>query len=500
MKNLLVAIVGRPNTGKSSLFNVLVGSRASIVTDEAGTTRDRVYGTTEWAGRNLTVVDTGGVDFDEGNVYAAHIREQVDIAIDLADVIVFLTDGEAGVTPEDTDIANILRRSKKPVVLAVNKLDNTKREQDTLFEFYRLNVGDPVAVSCTQKRGIGDLLDAVTTPSKTHITHQNHPTACGGPPLQGGELTTCSYQEPALGKGKKLSPLLGGVPEQREGGVVYEANEPTRIAIVGKPNAGKSSIVNRLLGEKRVMVSDVAGTTRDSIDTPFRYQGRDFILTDTAGIRRKRSIETQTIEHYSVLRALAAIRNSDVCVLVVDAVEGLTEQDVRLAGYIHDEGKPSVVVVNKWDIAGQITNHKLQITNEGEKSRLFLEYQKMLERDLAFMPYFKAVFISALTGQRVGEVMKAVESVLAASKTRITTGKLNQLFMDFAAVNPTRAKIKYVTQVAVSPPTFAVFVSKKELLPPTYMRYLENNLRKSIDFTGTPVRLLLRSNNEANDK
>ena len=443
MKTPLVAIVGRPNVGKSSLFNLLAGSRISIVADTAGITRDRIYAPVEWSGVTFTLVDTGGVDFDEGNAFAAHIREQVDIAIDLADVIIFAVDGEAGLAPTDSDIANMLRKSKKPIVLAVGKLDNDRREMNELYDFYKLKVGDPIPISCTQKRGIGDLLDAVIGHMGTRDPEQNDADQSGS----------------------------------------------VRVAIVGKPNAGKSSIVNRLLGEKRVMVSEIAGTTRDSIDTPFRYDGRDFILTDTAGIRRKRSVEVQTIEHYAVLRGLAAIRNSDVSVLVVDAVEGLTEQDVRLAGYINDEGKPSVIVINKWDIVTE--NENLRTKDEG-KSHIFLEYNKLLDRDLAFMPYYKAVFISALTGQRMGEIMRTVDMVLGNWRKRVTTGKLNQLFFDFAAVNPTRAKIKYATQVATCPPTFAVFVSKKEFLPPTYMRYLENSLRKSVDFSGTPIRLLIR--------
>ena len=444
----LVAIVGRPNVGKSSLFNLLAGHRISIVDDSAGVTRDRIYAPVEWSGHTFMLVDTGGVDFSESNAFAAHIREQVNIAIDLADTIIFLTSGEAGIHPSDMDIANLLRKSKKPIVLTVNKLDNEKREQNELYDFYKLKLGEPIGISCTQKRGIGELLDAVL----------------------------------------QSSPVYKGLDELDSDGVI-------RIAIVGKPNAGKSSVVNRLLGENRVMVSDIAGTTRDSIDTPFRYDGREYILTDTAGIRRKRSVEEQTVEHYAVMRALAAIRNSDVSVLVVDAVEGLTEQDVRLAGYIHEEGKPSVIVINKWDIAEQ--NEKLP--SAPDKARLFLEFEKMLSRDLAFMAYFKPVFISALTGQRIGEIMKAVDQVTATSKTRITTGKLNQLIFDFATVNPTRAKIKYATQVAISPPTFAIFVSKKELLPDTYMRYIENCLRKSIDFTGTPVRMLLRDSSPSGE-
>jgi GTP-binding protein len=437
MKTPLVALVGRPNVGKSSLFNALTGKRISIVSDEAGTTRDRILQNVEWSGANFTLVDTGGVDFDVNNLYSTHIKEQVDIAIDLADVIIFLVDGETGITPADSDIANMLRKCKKPIVLAVNKLDNTKRDAE-LYDFYRLKVGEPIAISCTQHRGLGDLCDAVMNNFKGRT----------------GEIPT---EAPA-------------------------DNLPLRISIVGKPNAGKSSITNKLLGENRVMVADMAGTTRDSIDTPFTWHEKKYILTDTAGVRRKRSVEVQTVEHYSVLRALAAIRNADVCVLVIDATEGITEQDVRLAGYIHDEGKPSVIVVNKWDAI------------EGEKSRLFLEWGDKLRADLAYMPYFRSVFTSAKTGQRIGEIMSAVTAVYENSCKRITTGKLNQLFMDFVSVNPIRAKVKYVTQVGINPPTFAIFVSKKQFLPPTYERYLENSLRKSVDFSGTPIKIYIREN------
>ena len=440
-KNPLVAVVGRPNVGKSSLFNVLAGKQISIVDDTPGVTRDRIYANVDWSGKNLTFIDTGGVDFDDTNMWNAHIRAQVDIAIELCDCIVFLVDGVAGITPQDTEIANLLRKSKKPIILAVNKLDNKNREAE-VYDFYKLKIGEPLPISCTQKRGLGDLLDAVI---------------------------------------ENLYPAKTGSQESKMG--TEEPEISTRIAIIGKPNAGKSSIVNRLLGEKRVMVSDIPGTTRDSIDTPFRYNERRYILTDTAGIRRKRSVEAQTIEHYSVMRALAAIRSSDVCVLVVDAELGLTEQDVRLAGYAHEEGKPSVIVINKWDLIEKDT-HTIN------------KFNKDLERDLAFMAYFKAIYISALTGQRMGEIMKTVEVVLENSKRRITTGKLNLLIGGYVSVNPTRAKLKYATQVAISPPTFAVFVSKPEELPPTYMRYLENSLRKSVDFTGTPIRILLRNNSE----
>jgi len=439
MRTPLIAIIGRPNTGKSTLLNTIVGSNVSIVDDEAGVTRDRVYADTTWSGRALSFIDTGGLDFDEkSNIYSAHIKEQVDIAIDIADAIIFVTDGMTGMTAGDQDIANLLRRAKKPIIVAVNKVDNKKIHDNNFHDFYSLGFSEVFAVSCTQRSGLGDLLDAV-------IKH------VGDAPIKSGD-----------------------------------EESPTRIAIIGKPNAGKSSIINKLLGEKRVMVSEHAGTTRDCVDTPFRFNGKDYILTDTAGIRRKRSIETQTIEHYSVVRALAAIRNSDVCVLVVDALEKLTEQDVRLAGYIDEMGKPSIVCINKWDLVEKDT-HTMH------------EFTKTLDRDLAFMSYYKSIFISALTGQRIGEIMKGVEFVLERSQTRISTGTLNALIQGFVATTPPpfvsgkRAKFMYSTQVSVSPPTFALFVNERDIVPSTYLRYLENCLRKSVDLTGTPVRLLLRN-------
>ena len=446
MKVPVIAIIGRPNVGKSTFFNTIVEKNVSITSDESGTTRDRIIERAEWAGRVFNIVDTGGLDFDDKNAFSAHIREQVDLAISFADCIIFLVDGNEGIHPHDTEIANLLRRVKRPVVLAVNKLDNRERVNN-VHDFYRLKIGQPHPLSCTQKTGIGDLLDAVFETLKTDKPNQN--------------------------------------PEDD----TNDTDQPLRIAIVGKPNAGKSSIVNRLLGEKRVMVSDIAGTTRDSIDTLFRYNNRDYIIVDTAGIRRKRSIQVATVEHYSVLRALAAIRSADVVVLVVDATLGLTEQDVRLAGYAHEEGKPSVICINKWDLVEK-------------DSYTILDFEKRLGMDLAFMSYFRSIYISAETGQRVGEVMKMVEFVRARAETRLTTGVLNNLITGFVATTPPpmnagkRPKIFYSTQVGINPPTFALFVSDREAIGTGYLRYLENCLRKSIDLSGTPVRFLLRNRSE----
>lgn len=437
-KTPVVALVGRPNVGKSTLFNTISENGQSIVDDLPGVTRDRIYADCEWAGNNFLLVDTGGVSFEEG-AFNAHIKEQVEIAVNIADVVVFVVDGMVGVTADDMKVVKLLRTFGKPLVLCVNKLDNQQLRDNTLAEFYQLGVGDPLPVSCAQKTGLGDLLDAVVQ-----------------------KLRTKNLLRPQAPQDVK------------------------RIAIIGRPNAGKSSLVNALLGEKRVMVSDIAGTTRDAVDSPFNYCGKPYILTDTAGIRRKRSVEVETVEYYSVLRAIHSIKNSDVVLLVVDATQGLTEQDVRLAGYIHEAGRPSVIVINKWDLVVK-------------DSYTQLDFDKKLAVDLAFMPYFQAIYISALTGQRLGEVMNTVERVLANTAKRITTGQLNDLILDAVAMTPPpfkagqRPKFLYATQVAVAPPTFALFVNNKNIVGKTYLRYLENTLRKSVDFSGTPVRLLLRN-------
>ena len=461
MKTPLVAIIGRPNVGKSTLFNTLIGRNLSIVDETPGVTRDRIIETAEWNGREFNLVDTGGVDFDESQAFNIHIREQVDIAISLADVIVMVVDGEVGVHPHDIEIANLLRRAKKPLVLVVNKVDNKERSHN-LYDFYKLKIGEPFPISSTQKLGLGDFLDAVV---REFVPLPQSP--------RGSKVCKRERQQ---------DEQLGDQKEE-----TY--SHTPKIAIIGKPNAGKSSIVNRLLGENRVMVSDIAGTTRDTIDAQITVNGKTYIITDTAGIRRKRSVETQTVEHYSVLRAIATIRNSDVVVLVLDATENLTEQDVRLLGYAHEAGKPSVVVVNKWDLIEKDT-------------RSMNEYQKTLLRDLAFMSYFKSIYISAKTGQRIGEVMNAVEFVLQRAQTRITTGTLNNLLGGFVATTPPplhlgkRPKFLYATQVSVHPPTFALFVSNREGVRSTYLRYLENCLRKSVDLTGTPIRFILKNRSE----
>lgn len=437
-KTPVVALVGRPNVGKSTLFNTISENGKSIVDNMPGVTRDRIYADCEWSGNNFSLVDTGGVSFEDG-AFNAHIKEQVEIAVSIADVVILVVDGMVGITTDDMKVVKLLRTFGKPLVLCVNKLDNQQLRDNTLAEFYRLGIGDPLPVSCAQKTGLGDLLDSVV-------------------------------------QKLRAKNLLRPLPPK----------DVKRIAIIGRPNAGKSSLVNALLGEKRVMVSDVAGTTRDAVDSPFNYCGKPYILTDTAGIRRKRSVEVETVEYYSVLRAIHSIKSSDVVLLVVDATQGLTEQDVRLAGYIHEAGRPSVIVINKWDLVVK-------------DSYTQLDFAKKLAADLAFMPYFQAIYISALTGQRLGEVMTAVERVLSNTERRITTGQLNDLILDAVAMTPppfksgARPKFLYATQVAVAPPTFALFVNNKNLVGKTYLRYLENTLRKSVDFSGTPVRLQLRN-------
>ena len=439
MKKPLVALIGRPNVGKSTLFNKLCGGkRKSIVKNEPGVTRDRIYGDAEWCGHAFYLVDTGGLDVKNKDAFQLNITEQAELAVELADVVILLVDGREGVVAADHDAADFLRRYNVPVVLAVNKLDNNEVEKS--YEFYELGLGEPFVISAEQNMGLGDVLDQV-------ISYFN----------------------------VKVDPELD--------------KERLNIAIVGKPNAGKSSLVNRLLGYKRVMVSDVAGTTRDAIDTPFEYDGREYMLIDTAGIRRKRSIEKDSVELYSVMRSFDAIRRSDVTILVVDAVDGLTEQDVRLAGFIHEEGKPSIILMNKWDMV--------------EKDTYTMnEFETKLKEDLKFMDYYVSLYASALTGKRIEKLMDLVNEVYEKSSYRISTGNLNEIMQNAILTNepPTqsgrRLKIKYITQGGTNPPTFIIFVNNKELMHFSYLRYLENSIRKAVDFKGTPIRLFVKDGKE----
>ena len=429
----LVAVVGRPNVGKSTLFNKLVGKRVSIVEDVEGVTRDRLYCDTDWCGKAFTLIDTGGLDVRSDDEMLSHIREQAKVAVDIADCILFVVDGRAGVTSNDREVASFLRRSGKPIVLAVNKLDNN--EVDKTYDFYELGIGEPFAVSAVQGKGLGDLLDAVTE----HL------------------------------------PEFDG---EGEDGVLD-------IAIVGKPNAGKSSLTNKILGYDRVIVSNIAGTTRDAIDTPFERDGVRYNLIDTAGIRKKSSVD-RGVEQYSVLRALAAVRRADVVFVVIDSADGVTEQDVKICGYVHEQGKPSVIVMNKWDAVEKDTHTSAIMT-------------KQLAAQLKFMDYFVAVYVSAMTGQRVEKLLAEARNVYEQASRRVTTSVLNDVVRDaILAVEPPsdngrRLKVLYATQSDVCPPTFVFFVNDEKLVHFSYRRYLENSLRKAFEFRGTPIRLVFRN-------
>ena len=433
----IVAVVGRPNVGKSTFFNKVTGKKISIVEDKPGVTRDRIYADAEWCGHSFTLIDTGGIELKSEDEMWRHIKTQAEIAIETADVILLICDVKSDITASDYDVADMLRRSRKPVVLAVNKLDNYKPEK--LFDYYSLGLGEPFGISCEQSTGIGDLLDAV-----------------------------CSHLE-------KI--------EEEESG-----DEAIKIAVVGKPNAGKSSLVNRLLGYDRTIVSNIAGTTRDAIDTVFNALGQKFVLIDTAGIRKKKAVE-EDIEYYSVIRALGAVRRADVCLMVVDSKEGLSEQDVKICGYIHEQGKPSVIVMNKWDLIEKDT-HTVN------------EFNKKLDCDLAFMDYYQSVYVSAKSGQRTDKILTMALKAVENSRRRISTGTLNELIGD--AVRTTeppskkgrQLKIYYATQDNVCPPRFVIFVNNTELVHFSYKRYLENCIRKAFDFSYTPIRILFRQRDE----
>ena len=437
MANPLIAIVGRPNVGKSTFFNKVAGRKIAITEDRPGVTRDRIYADCEWRGKPFTLVDTGGIELKSDDMMWKHIARQADVAIDTADVILFFTDGKEGLTSSDYDVAEKLRRCGKPVILVVNKVDDYS--PDKLFEFYSLGLGEPYGVSSEHSRGIGDVLDAAVA-------------------------------EFAAG-------------EQAE-------DASLKIAVVGKPNAGKSSLVNKLLGADRSIVSEVAGTTRDAIDTTFERDGQAYTLIDTAGIRRKRSVEDD-VEYYSVLRAFDAVRRADVCLLVVDCNEGLTEQDVKIIGYVHEQGKPSLIVMNKWDTVEKDTH-------------TVLRFEEKLKEDLKFMDYYKSVYISAKTGQRTEKLLTLAREVYANACRRIATGTLNDLLSDAMRVSEPpsylgrRLKLYYASQVAVRPPMFVLFVNDERLLHFSYKRYLENVIRGAFDFSGTPIRIQVRNKKEEN--
>lgn len=434
MSKPIVAVVGRPNVGKSTFFNRIVGKRIAIVEDTPGVTRDRIYGDASWLEHEFVLVDTGGIEPIKDDIISTQMRRQAQLAIDTADVIVFLVDGREGVTAADEDVADMLRRSNKPVVLGVNKVDHPKFE-DAIYDFYSLGIGNPITISGEQGLGLGDLLDEV----------------------------------------------VSFFPETES----EETAEATRIAIVGKPNVGKSSLVNALLGYERTIVSEIAGTTRDAVDTPFDYEGQPYILVDTAGIRRKRAIDEATIERYSVIRSLGAIRRADVVLIVLDANEGMSEQDVRIAGYVHEEGKASVVIVNKWDLIEKDTHTMNQ-------------FKEKLYADLAFMDYVPILFISAKTGQRVNKIFGLVQHAYEQNCLRVSTGTLNDIVNEAITITEPpsdkgrRLKIYYATQVSTKPPTFVLFVNEPALMHFSYKRYLENYLRKSFSLDATPIRLIVR--------
>lgn len=438
----IVAIVGRPNVGKSTLVNRLAGKRVSIVKDTPGVTRDRIYAETEWLGRPFTIIDTGGIEPKTDNQLLQYMRDQALNAIETADVIIFVTDGRTGMTDADAEVGLMLRRSKKPVVIAVNKLDNM-RDVSAIYEFYELGLGDPFAISAEQMQGVGDMLDAVV-----------------------------SY-----------------FPEEEE---VEEEDETLRIAVIGKPNAGKSSLVNRLLGEERVIVSDMAGTTRDAIDTRVTFGEKEYIFIDTAGIRRQSKVK-EAVEHYSVLRAVTAVERCDIAIVMIDATEGVTEQDAKIAGIAHDNGKGVIIAVNKWDAIEK-------------DDKTMYQYLHDIDATLSFMPYAQKIFISAKTGQRVDQVFEMIDMVAENQTLRVQTGVLNDILYDAMAMfqppsdKGKRLKIFYMTQVSVKPPTFVLFVNDAELMHFSYKRYLENRLRDAFGFKGTPVRFIIRERGEKETK
>lgn len=436
-RKYLVAIVGRPNVGKSSFFNKICGRRISIVKDVPGVTRDRIYADAEWCGHNFTLIDTGGIELKSQDTMFRHIREQAEVAIDVADVILFFVDGKDGLLASDFDIADILRMSKKPVLLVVNKLDNYKIE-DT-YDFYQLGLGEPHAISCEQSLGLGDLLDEV----------------------------------------------VANFPQRNE----EEEDNGLKIALVGRPNVGKSSLTNKILGFKRVIVSDVAGTTRDAIDTPFTYNNTRYTLIDTAGMRRKRGIEDESVEDYSVMRTISAIERADVVVSVIDASEEISEQDIRIIGYVHEQGKPNIILINKWD---KVEKDTYTADN----------YLKALKSKLDFMDYAQFIFVSATTGLRTERILPLVDTVYVNASQRISTGVLNEVIGEaVAAVEPPtssgrRLKVMFTTQTGNNPPEFTVFVNNANLMHFSYERYLENCMRRAFDFSGTPIKLIFKSKQE----
>jgi len=439
MSKPIVAVVGRPNVGKSTLFNALAGENISIVKDTPGVTRDRIYADVTWLNHNFTLIDTGGIEPDSGDIILSQMREQAQIAIDTADVIIFMTDVKQGLVDSDGKVADMLRRSKKPVVLCVNKVDSYQKFIADVYEFYNLGIGDPMPISAANRQGIGDMLDEVV----------------------------------------KYFPADADEEEE---------DERPKIAIVGKPNVGKSSIINKLTGENRVIVSDIAGTTRDAIDTDIVYNGKEYVFIDTAGLRRKSKVKEE-LERYSIIRTVSAVERADVVLMVIDATEGITEQDAKIAGIAHDRGKGIVIVVNKWDAIEK-------------NDKTIYEFQNKIRETLAYMPYAEMVFVSAVTGQRLPKLFETIDMVIENQTLRIATGVLNEIITEAVALQQPpsdkgkRLKIYYTTQVSVKPPTFVIFVNDKQLMHFSYTRYLENKIRDTFGFKGTSLRFIIRERKE----
>ncbi|MDD3393191.1 MAG: ribosome biogenesis GTPase Der [Anaerotignum sp.] len=439
MSRPIVAVVGRPNVGKSTLFNRLAGEKISIVQDTPGVTRDRIYADVEWLNHKFTLIDTGGLEIGSEEIIQKQILQQAEVAIETADVVLFVTDVKTGVTDDDRQVANMLRRTKKPVVLAVNKVDSTRRDTLDIYEFYELGIGDPMPISSGQALGLGDMLDCV-------------------------------------------------VEYFPKGGDVAEDDDAIRVAIIGKPNVGKSSLINKILGEDRLIVSNIPGTTRDAIDTPITIDGQKYIFIDTAGMRRKSKIKEE-IERFSIIRAVAAVERCDVAILIIDANEGITDQDTKIAGIAHERGKAAIVAVNKWD-------------SIEKDDKTMNSYLKDIGNELAYMAYAPRVFISALSGQRITRMLELIQMVHENHALRISTGMLNEVLIEAMAMQQPPAdkgrqlKLYYMTQVSVKPPTFVIFVNSKELFHFSYRRYIENQLRDAFGFVGTPIHFIVREKGE----
>lgn len=442
MSKPIVAIVGRPNVGKSTLFNALAGKKISIVKDTPGVTRDRIHADVDWLDHKFTMIDTGGIEPDSNDIILSQMREQAQIAIDTADVIIFMTDVKQGLVDSDAKVADMLRRSHKPVILVVNKVDNFNKMMADVYEFYNLGIGDPVPISASQRSGLGDMLDKVVN----YFADLN---------------------------------------------LEQEEDERPRIAIVGKPNVGKSSIINKITGESRVIVSNIAGTTRDAIDTDVKWNGKDYVFIDTAGLRRKSKVKEE-IEKYSIIRTVTAVERADVVIIVIDAVEGVTEQDAKIAGIAHERGKGMIIAVNKWDAIEK-------------NDKTIYRFQEKIRNTLSFMPYAEIIFISALTGQRLPKLFETIDAVIENHALRVATGVLNEIMAEAVALQqpPTdkgkRLRLYYITQVSVKPPTFVIFVNDKGLMHFSYTRYIENKIREAFGFRGTPLKFIIRERKENNE-